>query len=294
MAKIIAWFAAILLIVLTAGFVFWANLENTLLNPRGLKSALIEVGFYSQSKSIIKSSILSIEGLRDSEIVKLSGSLTPIIDQHDFQKPLEATIENIFSQLDGGAKNITLSYDLRSLKSELMSRIPEVSGVSLDSEISAAFPDQWKVDLSTQGRGLSLLSSSYQYRYLIFSLYFFLWLLLLLSSLLVGKKYLSLFFTTMLITSLIVLGQYLLFYFAKPSGIIAVVSNGLSRDIIDQATTQGGPGVQILIENIITYLRQHFMSLLFWESLPPMIVAIAGLIIVGISKGDKRRIPLND
>lgn len=293
MSKVFTWIIAIFLVIVSFTFVFSQNLRSILLTPSGLKRTLIDIDFYRQSKSIIKNNVLSNTDLSDSEVVQLSDSLNTVVDNYDFQSQLETTLDEFFKQFKNNPENIVLYYDLSSLKNELAKNLSGQLEVS-EEEILSSFPDQWKIDLTNATAGLNYISFIYRNNILIISVYVLLWLIFLILCLRSGRGYLSLFFMTLLIISISIFVQYLLFYFLHPADVLGMVSAGSSDDIANKALSQGQSGLQSLIENLINYLRQRFMSLLLWESIPGISVAIIGLIALRIIKIDNKKIPLND
>jgi hypothetical protein len=293
MLKFIAWFLAIFLFMISFGFVFAENLSSIFLNPNGVKKVLNEINFYDQSKSIIKNNILSTKDLDSQEIIDLSSTLNSTIENYNFQEQADATIDSFFKDLKNNPNDISLSYDLKTFKAELSKNVSGDAD-SPKKDALKSLPDEWRVDLGHSGPVLPIVSFYYRYNPYIVIIYFFLWLILFLVCVSISKKYLNLFFIALLITTLPILGQYLLFLLLKPSEVINFITAGISRQIIDESLTQGGAGLKSLVDSTMLYIRKELLSLLFWESIIPLIVSILGLMIIKIAKIDSKKIPLND
>jgi len=293
MLKFTAWFLAICLFFLSFGFVFAENLGSIFLSPKAVKNFLNQVNFYDQSKSIIKNDVLSTEDLDSQEVIDLSDALNLTIENYDFQTQAETTIDSFFSELKNNPNNVYLSYDLRTFKSELINNIPVSTDISSD-EIKKSLPDEWRINLKNFSPLLPTISFFYRNNLYILISYFSLWLILFLVCAVISKKYLNLFFITLLVVALPILGQYLLFLLLKPNEVINFITVGLSQEVLSETLSQGGSGLKSLVDNTMSYIRTEFLTLLFWESLIPIIIAIAGIIAIKVTKIDNKKIPLND
>jgi len=292
MLKFFAWFIAILLFLITFSFVFIENIGSIFFSPKGIKQALDETNFYSQSKSIIKNNVLSLDDLNDQEIVEVSDILNRTIDEYDFQSETKKTIDDFFENLKTNTNTVLITYDLRAFKTIFLKNIKE-SDLPKD-DIIKSIPDEWRVDLKKQLPGINVLSFYFRNHIYIFVAYFILWLLLFLFCILISKKYLNLFFITLLLCSLPLFGLYILFYLLRPSEVINFITAGLTGEVTREALSQGGSGLKTLVESLTIYVKNQLLSLLFWQSLIPMVVSIIGLVIIKFVKTDSRKIPLND
>jgi len=293
MLKFTAWFLAICLFFLSFGFVFAENLGSIFLNPKSVKHLLNQVNFYDQSKSIIKNNVLSTEDLDSQEVIDLSNALNLTIENYDFQAQAETTIDNFFADLKNKSGSVYLFYDLRTFKSELMKNVPQSADIPKD-DIMRSLPDEWRIDLKNFSPLFPTISFFYRNNLYILISYFFLWLVLFLVCIAISKKYLNLFFFTLLFTALPILGQYVLFLLLKPDEVINFLTAGLSREFLGETLSQGGSGLELLVRSIMSYIRIEFLSLLLWESIIPIVIAIFGIITIKVIKIDNKKIPLND
>lgn len=293
MLKFTAWFLAICLFILSFGFVFAENLSSIFLSPKAVKNLLNQASFYDQSKSIIKNDLLSIEDLDSQEVIDLSNALNLTIENYDFQTQAEATLDSFFTDLKNNVNSAHLSYDLRTFKSELMNNISPNTDISKD-DIAKSLPDEWRIDFKDFGPALPTISFFYRNNLYILIGYLSLWLVLFLACVAISKKYLNLFFVTLLLTTLPILVQYILFFLLKPDEVINFISGGLSQELLSETLSQGGSGLKSLVDSILSYIRTEFLSLLFWESLIPIIIAVVGIITIKATKMNDKKIPLND
>jgi hypothetical protein len=91
-----------------------------------------------------------------------------------------------------------------------------------------------------------------------------------------------LFFIVTLIIGILVFLEYILF---------SVIN---AKSALSSITEQGGSGVEVATLNFLEYFKVHNIKLLFWESVPAIVLSIIGLIIIAVIPGKTSNIPLTD
>jgi len=284
MKKFLAWFLGVLLVIITPVMVFFYNFKHVVFSPEATKNMLIQIDFYNQAKSVIKSAMLEA-GDNSAEMQFMTQVTRMTMDNYNFQPKIEAVIDDFYAGLVKNNGDFLITINLADIKQLMMQ-----NALALDKDLPSDFselliPDQWQVNLSKSSQPwiISTLAFFYNNFAVILIVYGILVLLFLLFSILPGIRYLKLFFAVFLISGVLIFLQRALWWLVNP------------RAIFSSITDQGNTGLQILMENLTVYLRTKTVILLTWESAVMVMVSIIGLIIFSfLGQNKTKNIPLYD
>ncbi len=280
--KFLTWFLGIVLLLITPLLVVFFNFKQIIFSPESTKRILVQTDFYAQAKSVIKKSLFEANG-DSAELQIISKATNKTLDEYDFQPKVEKVIDDFFLGLSKNDGSLVIVIDLNDIKTRLIQNGgQEIKGSANGADV-AQIPDSWKVNLAKYSSSLRIAAFFYRNFVWIMLGYSILAVLFLLFSILLGVRYLKLFFTIILITGIIILLQRILI------GFISI------PEVFSSVTEQGRTGLQLVIENLAMYFKEETSKFLLWESLPMIGISIIGLIICGLA-GQKNihNIPLDD
>lgn len=284
MKKFLAWFLAILLVLITPVLIFFSNFKLAAFSPESTKKMFLEVDFYNQAKSVAKTSIL--EAGDDSAEMQLMAKIThKTLDQYDFRPKVEKIIDDFYAGLKNSNADFKIIIGLSDIK-QLMMQNALAESKSLPADFSESLiPDQWQVDLlkSDQAWLIKITAFFYNNFTLILISYGVLLLLFLFFCILSGVRYLKLFFSTFLISGFLIFSQRAVWWFINPQTIFLSI------------TDQGNTGLQLIMRNLIVYFREKTIRLLIWESALMIGISLVGIIIFSFLGQNKvGKIPFDD
>jgi len=284
MKRFLAWFLAILLVLITPVLAFFCNFKLAAFSPESTKKMFLEIDFYDQAKSVVKTAML--EAGDDSVEMQLMAKIThKTLDQYDFRPKIEKVIDDFYAGLKNSNTDFKITIGLSDVK-QLMMQNALAESKSLPADFSESLiPDQWQVDLLKSDRAWLIKITAFFYNNfaLILISYGVLVLLSLLFCILSGVRYLKLFFTAFLISGILIFFQRAIWWLINPQTIFLSITN------------QGNTGLQLIMRNLLVYFREETVLLLTWESALIIGISLVGIIIfsfLGQSKVGK--IPFDD
>jgi len=279
--KFLSWFLAIIIILAGIVIITVCNFKLIIFSPQATKNALNKIDFYSQIKSVIKKDLFESTDNKNSEIIGISRVINKSFEEYNFQPPVEVLIDNFYFQLDE-QRDFTITLDLFDFKRVFISNAEEEIGESDIDSLEIPIPDKWQVDLNQYKEIFQVIAFFYHNLNIILVIYGILFILFLLACLKVGIRYLKLFFSTILIIGILLFAQRFLISYFDPQSFLSSV------------TEQGRTGLQLVVENFISYIREKELQYLFWESIIAIVVSVIGIIIVSVSGKKISNIPLDD